>query len=147
MIWKGLPMNYSRLALAAIGAFVAYFVVGGLLAAVPQLRNEFGRYPAVYRSQQSIKSVMPAGMAAMFLAMLALAAIYAMLYQGGSGVAEGARFGALIGIFAVCAFVVHNYVNLNVGLKLTLEQAAVYLVEWIVSGIAIGLLYRPPAPH
>jgi hypothetical protein len=140
-------MNYSRLALAALGASLAYFVLGGLAAAVPQLRNEFGKYPAVYRPRDAIESVMPAGMAAMFLAMLALAAIYAMLYQGGSGVAEGARFGALIGIFAVCAFVMHNYVNLNIGLRLTLEQAAVYFVEWTVSGIAIGLIYRPPAPH
>jgi hypothetical protein len=51
---------------------------------------------------------MPAGMAAMFVATLVLAVIYAMLYQGGSGFAEGARFGTLIGVFAVCAFVVHN---------------------------------------
>jgi hypothetical protein len=70
-----------------------------------------------------------------------------MLYHGGSGLAEGARFGVLIGVFAVCAFVVHNYVNLNIGLALTLQQSAAYLVEWIVAGIAIGLLYRPLAPH
>jgi hypothetical protein len=79
--------------------------------------------------------------------MVVLAVIYAMLYHGGFGVAEGARFGALIGVFSVCAFVVHNYVNLNIGLKLTLEQAAAYFVEWVVTGIVIGLIYRPPAPH
>lgn len=89
---------------------------------------------------------MPAGMAAMFVAMLVLAVIYAMLYQGGSGFAEGARFGTLIGVFAVCAFVVHNYVNLNIGLKLTLEQAAAYFVEWTVVGIVIGLIYKPALP-
>ena len=69
-----------------------------------------------------------------------------MLYQGGSGVAEGARFGVLIGVFAVCAFVVHNHVNLNIGLKLTLEQAAAYFVEWTVVGIVIGLIYKPAVP-
>jgi hypothetical protein len=138
-------MNYSRLVLAAFGAFVAYFVVGGLAASVPALRSEFSKYPAVYRSQESVKTVMPSGMAAMFLAILALAVIYAMLYRGGSGVAEGALFGALIGVFALGAFVVHNHVNLNIGLKLTLQQAAVYLVEWIVVGIVIGLIYRPIA--
>jgi hypothetical protein len=57
-------MNVSRLALAAFGAFAAYFVLGGLsFKLVPSLRNEFLRYPAVYRSQDSMKSVMPAGMA------------------------------------------------------------------------------------
>jgi hypothetical protein len=141
-------MNLSRVFLAALGGFAAYFVLGGLsFAVLPSLRNEFLKYPAVYRSQDGIKSVMPAGMAAMFVAMVVLAVIYAMLYHGGSGVAEGARFGALIGVFSVCAFVVHNYVNLNIGLKLTLEQAAAYFVEWVVTGIVIGLIYRPPAPH
>jgi len=140
-------MNFTRIALAALGGFVAYFVLGGLsFAALPWLKNEFLKYPAVYRSQEGIKGVMPAGMAAMFVAMLVLAVIYAMLYQGGSGVVEGTRFGALIGVFAVCAFVVHNYVNLNIGVKLTLEQAAAYFVEWTVVGIVIGLIYKRAVP-
>lgn len=74
-------MNLSRVALAALGAFVAYFVVGGLsFAVVPWLKNEFLKYPGVYRSQEGIKSVMPAGMAAMFVAMVVLAVLFAMLY-------------------------------------------------------------------
>jgi len=141
-------MNFLRLALAALGAFGAYFVLGGLsFALFPSLASEFRKYPAVYRPQDGMKAVMPAGMAAMLVAMVTLAVIYAMLYQGGSGVAEGARFGALIGVFSVCAFVVHNYVNLNIGLRLTLEQAAAYFVEWTVAGIVIGLIYRPLASH
>jgi hypothetical protein len=137
-------MNVSRIALAALGGFVAYFVLGGLSFAVsPSLKNEFLKYPAVYRPQEGQMRFLPAGMVAMFVAMLALAVIYAMLYQGGSGLAVGARFGALIGVFAVGAFVVHNYVNLNIGLKLTLEQAVAYFVEWLVTGIVIGLIYRP----
>jgi hypothetical protein len=137
-------MSYARVALAALGGFVAYFMLGGLSFVVaPSLRNEFTKYPAIYRTQDGMKSVMPLGMTAMFVAMLALAMIYALLYRGGSGVAEGARFGALIGVFAIGAFVVHNYVNLNIGLTLTLQQAVAYFVEWIVTGIVIGLIYRP----
>jgi hypothetical protein len=140
-------MNIPRIALAAMGAFVAYFVLGGLSFVLLPLRNEFSKYPAVYRSQEGIKSAMPAGMAAMFLAMVVLALIYAMLYQGGSGVAEGARFGALIGVFSVCAFVIHNYVNLNIGLGLTIQQSVAYFIEWLVVGIAISLIYRSLAPY
>lgn len=40
---------------------------------------------------------------------------------------------------------VHNYVNLNIGLRLTIQQSVAYFIEWVVAGIAIGLLYRPPA--
>jgi hypothetical protein len=136
-------MNYARIALAALGAFIAYFVLGSLIFTLPGMRSEFMKYPAVYRSQEGIKRVMPAGMAVMFVAMLALAVLYAMLYRGGAGWAEGAHFGALIGVFAICSFVIHNYVNLNIGLKLTLQQSIAYFVEWLVVGIVIGLIYRP----
>jgi len=136
-------MNLTRIALAAIAAFVAYFILGGLTFSVPAFRQEFTAYPSVYRSPDAMKGVMPAGMIAMFVAMVVLAVLYALLYQGGSGLAEGARFGALIGVFAVCAFVIHNYVNLNIGLKLTALQALIYFVSWVVTGIIIGLIYRP----
>jgi hypothetical protein len=137
-------MNYGRIALAAIGAFVAYFVLGGLMFMVlPMLKTQYAKYPAVYRSQEGIKSVMPAGMVAMFVGMVVLAVLYAMLYHSGSGVSQGARFGALIGVFAICAFVVHNWVNLNIGLTLTVQQAVAYFIEWLAVGVVIGLIYQP----
>ena len=37
----------------------------------------------------------------------------------------------------------HNYVNLNIGLTGTLQQAVAYFLEWLVVGIVIGLIYRP----
>ena len=137
-------MNFTRIFLAGLGGFVAYFVVGGVLfGLLPTLRTEFAKYPAVYRTQDGIKSVMPAGMAAMFVSILALAAIYALAYRGGSGLVEGARFGVLVGVFAIGSFVVHNYVNLNIGLKLTIQQSVAYFVEWVIAGLVIGLIYRP----
>jgi hypothetical protein len=103
--------------MAAIGGFVTYFVIGGLTFAVlPWLREEFQNYPAVYRSQDGIKSTMPYGMAGMFLAILALAAIYAMTAQAShANLVRSAQFGSLIGVFAVGSFVIHDYVNLNIG--------------------------------
>jgi hypothetical protein len=138
-------MNYTRLLLAALAAFIAYFLLGGLFFAAGPLTDEFRKYPAVYRPKEEIMSVMPAGMLAMFVSMVVMAVLYAMIYRGGSGIAQGAQFGALIGVFAVCAFVVHNYVNLNIGLALTVGQAIAYFVEWTVAGIVIGLIYRPAA--
>jgi hypothetical protein len=137
-------MNVLRLAFATLGGFVTYFVFGGLaFAALPSLRAEMMKYPAVYRPQEGQMKAMPYGMAAMLVSILVMAVLYAMIYKGGSGLVEGARLGALIGVFAVGAFVVHNYVNLNVGPKLMLQQAVAYFVEWVVTGIVIGLIYRP----
>jgi len=137
-------MNIARVVMAGFGGFITYFVLGGLFFAVaPWLRSEFMKYPAVYRSKESMKGVMPFGMVAMLLAMCVLAVIYAMMYHAGSGLAQGAIFGALIGVFSICSFVIHNYVNLNIGWKLTVEQSIAYFVEWVATGIVIGLIYRP----
>lgn len=139
-------MNFSRWMLATLGATVAYFAFGFLVFGVlPHLKAEFAKYPNVYRTPETMQGVMPVGMAAMLLSILVLVVLYAMVYRGGSGFVEGARFGALIGFFAVCAFVFHNYVNLNIGWKLTVEQAVAYFVEWTVVGIVIGLIYKPGA--
>ena len=138
-------MNYTRIVLAALGAFVAYFAIGFAVFAVAggPMKLEFQKYPTVYRSQDSMKSVMPVGMGVMFVGILVLAVLYAMVYKGGSGLAEGAHFGLLIGLFVVCAFVVHNWVNLNIGVRLTVYQSIAYFVQWLVVGTVIGLIYRP----
>ncbi|HET7152392.1 MAG TPA: hypothetical protein VFJ29_01400 [Candidatus Kapabacteria bacterium] len=137
-------MNFLHILLAAVVAFVAYMGLGGIFfAALPTMRNEFMKYPAVYRDQAGIKKVMPIGMIFMFISMLALSIIYAMVYREGYGIAEGAHFGGLIGIFVVGAFVVHNYVNLKIGGKLTVQQSIAYFLEWLVVGIVISLIYKP----
>ena len=133
-------MNYSRLALAALGGTVASFAVGFLvLWLVPALFEEGYKYPAIFRPKEEMMAVMPIGLIATFIAILVVAIIFAM--QGGSGATEGARLGVLIGIFAVCN-VLHNYVNLNIELKLALGQAAAYFVQWTITVIVIGLIYK-----
>jgi hypothetical protein len=137
-------MNYTRLGLAALGGTVAYFAFGFLvLWLVPVLINESHKYPSVYRTQEEMTTVMPVVLVATFIAILVVAIIFAMIHQSGSGVMEGARFGILIGIFVVCAFVLHNYVTLNIGMKLTLGQAVTHFVQWTIVGTIIGLIYKP----
>ncbi len=139
-------MNYSRLGLAALGGTFASFAFGFLVFwLVPALINEGHKYPAVFRPREEMKTVMPIGIVATFIAILVVAIIFAMIHQGGSGPTEGARLGVLIGIFVVCAFVLHNYVNLNIGLKLALGQAVAYFFQWTIVGIVIGLIYKPLA--
>jgi hypothetical protein len=141
-------MNLLRIVLAALGGFIAYFVVGGLaFVLIPSLKTEFLKYTAVYRDHDGQMSHFPVGMAGILLSVLVLAVLYAQIYHGGSGLVEGVHFGALIGVFVFGGFVLHNYANLNIGLKLTLEQGIAYFIEWTVVGIVIGLIYRVPANH
>ena len=100
-------------------------------------------FAAAAAGTDAIKSHMPLGFACTFIAIVVTAVIYAKGHEGGNGLVEGARFGVLVGIFAMCAVVGHNYVILNIGRKLALELAVSVLVQWTVVGI--GLVYRPEA--
>ena len=136
-------MNYSRVALAALGGTVASFAFGFLVIwLAPALMEEGRKYPAVFRPKEEMMSIMPFGFLASLIAVLVVAVIFAMSHQ--SGAAQGARLGVLIGIFAICN-VLHNYVNLNIGSRLAMWQAAAYFLQWIITGIVIGLIYKPLA--
>lgn len=136
-------MNYSRIALAGLGATVVYFAIGFLLFALLPLADEVRQFAAVYRTPESMKRVAPVGMVALLLSMMALAALYALAFRDRSSVAQGVRFGFLVGVFAAGSFVLHNYVSLNIGLRLALLQAVAYFVQWVGSGVVIALIYRP----
>lgn len=90
--------------------------------------------------------VAPVGMAAMLLSMMALAALYAVASLDGASFAQGLRFGFLVAVFAAGSFVLHNYVSLNVGLRLALLQALAYFVQVLGAGVVIALIYRPTRP-
>jgi hypothetical protein len=137
-------MNYTRIALAALGAFVAYMAVGSIVfVTIPALKREFGKFPAVYRDHKGQMSHMPLAMAAILLSIVVLAVLFAMIHPAGAGLADGAIYGALIGLYALGAFVIHNHVNLNIGVKVTLYSGIAYFIEWTVVGVVISLIYKP----
>jgi len=75
------------------------------------------------------------------LTMLVASYIYAKGYEGGAGFPEGARFGALLGLFIV-GMSLGNYAVFNIGSQLALSMALAGLVEWTLVGVVIGLVYR-----
>ncbi len=134
-------MNFARLVISSVAATIAYFLFGGMVFTIGPLRSEFQRYPLLYRPMEDMRPLMTIGLLSMFVGILILTTLFAMTSRRGAW--EGTQFGALIGIFAVCAFVFHNYVNLNIGVRLTLMQAIAYFVEWVIVGLVIGLIYKP----
>ena len=90
-------MNYARIALASLGAMVAYFVYGfALFAAWPSMKTEFLKYPNVYRPKDEMMKVMPYGMIAILIAIVVVVTLYARIYTTGGGIASGIYLGALI---------------------------------------------------
>ena len=57
---EGMSVNYARTALATLGATVAYFAYGfAMFAALPSMKNDFLKYPSVYRPRADLMKVMP----------------------------------------------------------------------------------------
>lgn len=137
-------MNMSRLALAAVVAFVVDQIYGFLVWGT-LLMPEFERYPAVFRSKDGVMANLPLMMAGGLLAMFALAYVYAKGYEGGHGVNEGLRFGCVFGTFMVGSIAVGNYAVLNVGRKLAVESAMAAFVEALMVGVILGAMYKSAA--
>ena len=136
-------MNFAHVGLAALAGTVAYFVLGfALFAGLPAMKREFGKYPNVYRPEDQMMKMMPFGMVAILMSIAVVAILYAKIYPAGGGIATGAGLGVLIGIFALGTFVIHNHVNLNIGLTLTIYQGVCYFIQWVVVGAAVGLVYK-----
>jgi hypothetical protein len=135
-------MNVARLALAAVAATV-FDALYGFLVYGMLLAPEFAKYPGVYRSNEAGQAFLPLMFGGLLIAIVAAAVIYAKGYEGGSGVAEGARFGFLLGVFVVFAFAGVNYAVLIINKKLAVMTAAAGFVEWLAIGTVIGLVYKP----
>jgi len=131
--------------LAGLAGTVAYFVCGGVISG-QLFAKEYKQYECVYRSREAIMTYFPMGIAATLIAIIILAAVYAKGYEGGSGALEGLRFGALIGVFIVFAVVADEFVTLNIGARLAAFMAVGRFVGWLVTGLAIGLVYKPASP-
>jgi hypothetical protein len=139
-------MNYSRVAVAGLGGLVTYFTLAFLLLALLPVADEIRQFTAVYRPEDSMKQVAPVGMVAMLVSMMALAALYASGHRDGPALARGMRFGLLVGAFAAGAFLLHNYVSLNIGFRLALLQTVAYFIQLLGAGVVIALIYRPAKP-
>jgi len=82
----------------------------------------------------------------MFVAMLVLAVIYAMLYQGGSGVAEGARFRRSDRSLRGLRFCGAQPCKPEHRAETNTRTIGSLLCRVTVVGTVIGLIYKPALP-
>lgn len=137
-------MNLTRVALAAVVAWIADGVYGYAVYGTA-MAGQFAQFPGVFRSMEEVSANLPLMFAGSLIAMFAVACIYAKGYEGGSGAAEGLRFGLLMGVFLVGYVLVGNYATLNIGRRISAYMAVAGMVEWIVVGVSLGLVYKPAA--
>lgn len=138
-------MNYPRVAMAAVAALVVFFVYGFLVEGM-LIRKDFALSAALYRDSNAQMKYMPIGIASVLVGLLAAAVLYAKWCGSVSGAMMGLRFGLLMGVFTACIHAISNLVTMNMNVRLGLEIALSTFVGWVLAGIAIGIVYKPPLP-
>ena len=136
-------MNYTRIVIAAIAATIVDGLYGFLVWG-KVLAGEFGRYPEIYRPGDDM-SAFPLMFAGILVGMIFASWIYAKGYQGGSGLSEGLRFGIVMGLFMAAYSAGVDYGTLRVGKKMAMTYLIGGFGEWLLAGLAIGLVYKPTA--
>ena len=137
-------MNFPRVALAAVAAWVLYlglgFLVHGFL-----LKDTYLQYVGVMRPEAQANAILPIAFACALVGFFAFAYAYAKGYEGGNGLQEGLRFGVLVGIM-LCAFgSVWDYMMWPISPGLLAAWLIDFVVEFAIYGMVVGLIYKPAA--
>jgi hypothetical protein len=136
-------MNYTRIVAAAVAATVVDALYG-IVVWGQVLRGEFARYPEIFRPSDD-QTTLPLMFLGVLAGMLFASWIYAKGYEGGSGLIEGLRFGGLMGLLVGFYMAGVNYGIMRIGKRMALTYAIGWVGEWVLVGLAIGVVYKPVA--
>ncbi len=135
-------MNFPRIALAAVAAWIVALVLGFVLNDF-LLADVMAANQAAMRTEAELPARLPVGFVFLLIGFFAFAYAYAKGYEGTNAVMEGVRFGVLVGLvvlgFAnVWQWVLYPVTNamLFVTIASSIEQMAIY-------GAVVGAIYRP----
>ena len=135
-------MNFPRIAMAALAAWVAAMVVGYLVNDF-LLADFLAENQAAMRPEAELNARLPYGFMFLFIGYFAFAYVYAKGYEAGSGVMEGIRFGVLVAILVTCFGLIWQWIVFPI----TGTMAAVMIIdavfEYALYGAIVGAIYRP----
>jgi putative flippase GtrA len=135
-------MNYPRIVLAGLAAWVASLVLGYLVNDVWLFRL-YQANAWAFRRPDDIAQLVLIGLGAQLFACLAFAFAYAKGYEGdGSALGEGIRYGLIVAIMIDGFAVVWNYVTEPIAPRLGVLELIARVGELGVYGAVVGLIYR-----
>jgi len=138
-------MNYARIALAGIAAWLASIVLGYLINDI-WLLHVYQANAWAFRHPEDIARLLPIGLGAQLLACLAFAFAYAKGYEGeGSGIGEGIRFGVVIAIIIDGFAIIWNYVTQPIAPRLGALEVVEHVGHLGVYRAIVGMIYQGKA--
>jgi hypothetical protein len=136
-------MNYGRIVLAALAAWIASIALGYLINDV-WLANLYAANAWAFRHREDISRLLPIGLGAQLVAFFAFTFTYARGYEGsGAGMSEGLRFGLIVALMIDGFATVWSYVTEPIALRLGALQMIEHIAEFGVYGAIVGAIYAP----
>ncbi len=137
-------MNFARVAAAAVVAWIVSLPLGFLVNDV-LLADLTAANASAMRPEAQLMANLPLGFAFLLLGFFAFAYAYAKGYEGGRGVVEGARFGALVAV-VVCGFgLIWQYVIYPINGTYVAAIMIDSVIELSIYGAIVGAIYKPAA--
>ena len=138
-------MNFPRIALAAVAAWIVSLAVGFLvnefLAADILLANQ-----AAMRPEAEMTDKLPVGFVFLLVGFFAFAYAFAKGYEGTNAVTEGIRFGVLTGIVILGFANIWQWVVYPINGAMVMVLVVSSIAETALYGAIVGAIYRPLEP-
>ena len=137
-------MNFPRVATAAVVAWIVSIGIGFFVNSV-LLADLTRANAAALRPEAEMMGNLPVGFVFLLVGFFAFAYAYAKGYEGGSGIAEGVRFGLLAALMIIGFGVIWQYVIFPISGTFGLAIVIDTIVELAIYGAIVGAIYRPAA--
>ncbi len=126
------------------------FILATLIYAIVTMIHgftwHFNFFPEVYARlgiYNREPPIIPLGFVSMLIQGLILAYLYPRYYRGGKPLAQGIKFGLVMGLFLFSVSTLANAAKIQVSSMSTwlLIQTAFHVIQFVVAGAGIGLVY------
>jgi protein-S-isoprenylcysteine O-methyltransferase Ste14 len=135
-------MNFPRIALAAVAAWLvslaAGFLISDFLAADILLANQ-----AALRPEAEQTANLPVAFMLLLVGFFAFAYAFAKGYEGTSSVMEGVRFGVLVGFMVLGFANIWQWVMYPISGSMAAALVVSSIAEGALYGAVVGAIYRP----
>ncbi|HLT90999.1 MAG TPA: hypothetical protein VKZ85_08655 [Woeseiaceae bacterium] len=130
---------------AFVVVYVVLQVIGFLVHAVWLDDTYAALHGTVFRSEEEFSGMMWM----MFVSSIVLVFLFCYIFTRGyegRGIGEGIRYGLLLGVFFSVPMSLDAYVAYPLPLDLVITWFVTGLVNFVIGGILLSLIYKPTAP-
>lgn len=107
------------------------------------LGKDYEAMVGLWRPMGNIQRLLPLGWLSDLIASFLFVYIYHKGYEGKTGgIAEGARFGLIIGLFTAIPMTLWSYVMMPISISMAIAWFFIGMVMTLVAGLIVGAMYK-----